>query len=126
MSSDSSSDNESVESRESSPFIAHNNNKNNIATTTKTVSESGTEDSAAEEEEEKPTFTKPTTVNTEQAFNDFYLRQATKEFANDLDKLRSASDFNARSVPMLVGALKQGGACFTKEERARVGVAMAK
>ncbi|KAK4542417.1 hypothetical protein LTR36_006874 [Oleoguttula mirabilis] len=59
----------------------------------------------------------------ERAFEDFYLRQATKEFANDLDKLRSASDFNAKSVPLLVGALKQGGAYFSREERVRIGSA---
>ena len=56
-----------------------------------------------------------------QAFDEFYLRQATKEFANDLDKLRSASDFWAGSVDVLVKALGQGRACFTAEERRRVG-----
>lgn len=54
------------------------------------------------------------------------MRQATKEFANDLDKLRSAGDFNDRSVSMLVDALKQGTRCFGEEERARAGRALAK
>lgn len=57
-----------------------------------------------------------------QAFENFYLRQSAKEFSDDLDKLRSANDFKGQSsVELLVGALKQGGACFSKEERMRVG-----
>lgn len=60
-------------------------------------------------------------TDPEQAFDDFYLKQATKEFANDLDKLRSAGDFKEGSVPVLIAALKQGRACFTAEERTRVG-----
>jgi len=44
------------------------------------------------------------------------------EFSDDLDKLRSTSDFKGQSsVELLVGALKQGGACFSKDERSRVG-----
>ncbi|KAK3718684.1 hypothetical protein LTR37_004901 [Vermiconidia calcicola] len=62
-------------------------------------------------------------VNPNQAFEDFYLKQATKEFANDLDKLRSAADFNDRSVPILVAALKQGTTCFKEEERIKIGEA---
>ncbi|SMY28946.1 unnamed protein product [Zymoseptoria tritici ST99CH_1A5] len=60
----------------------------------------------------------------EKAFSDFILRQTTNEFANDLDKLRSAGDFNERSVPMLVRALRQGTACFSVEERVAVGKAV--
>ncbi|KAK4553464.1 hypothetical protein LTR86_009521 [Recurvomyces mirabilis] len=62
-------------------------------------------------------------ANPEQAFRDFYLRQATREFANDLDKLRSAGDFGGKSIGLLVGALEQGGACFGVGERGRVAVA---
>ena len=69
---------------------------------------------------EQTTSTKPA-VSAEKAFEDFYLRQATKEFANDLDKLRNASDFNARSVPILIDALRQGKACLSQEETVRVG-----
>ncbi|EME77793.1 uncharacterized protein MYCFIDRAFT_33384, partial [Pseudocercospora fijiensis CIRAD86] len=55
-------------------------------------------------------------------FQAFYLRQATREFANDLDKLRSAGDFHQeKSVPLLISALKQGTACFSVEERRMVG-----
>ena len=60
-------------------------------------------------------------VDSEKAFEDFYLKQATKEFANDIDKLRSAPDFNERHVPVLIRALRQGTACFSREERVRVG-----
>lgn len=65
--------------------------------------------------------TPPKSTDPEKAFDDFYLKQATKEFSSDLDKLRSASDFNERSVPMIVAALKQGRACFSAEDRGRVG-----
>ena len=51
------------------------------------------------------------------------MKQATKEFANDLDKLRSAGDFNERSVPILIAALKQGTVCFSGEERVKIGKA---
>ncbi|KAK4613162.1 hypothetical protein CLAFUR0_13196 [Fulvia fulva] len=61
----------------------------------------------------------------EKAFEDFYLRSATKEFANDLDKLRSAGDFSDRSVSMLIRSLGQGTKCFTKEERVRIGASLA-
>ena len=63
----------------------------------------------------------PKILSPEEAYDEFYLRQATKEFANDLDKLRSASDFRAGSVDVLVKALGQGRACFTADERRRVG-----
>lgn len=54
------------------------------------------------------------------------MRQVTREFANDLDKLRAARDFNATtSVPILVEALRQGVACFGKDERIKVGRAAA-
>ncbi|KAK1067140.1 hypothetical protein LTR74_006682 [Friedmanniomyces endolithicus] len=74
-----------------------------------------------------PVFTKRTVLaNPEQAFEDFYLRQVTKEFANDLDKLRAANDFHGTgSIALLVGALRQGTACFGVEERVRVGAACA-
>ncbi|KAK0279598.1 hypothetical protein LTR35_000355 [Friedmanniomyces endolithicus] len=72
-------------------------------------------------------FTKrATTINPEQAFEDFYLRQVTKEFANDLDELRAANDFHGTgSIALLVGALRQGTACFGVKERVRVGRACA-
>ncbi|KAK5690454.1 hypothetical protein LTR97_012322 [Elasticomyces elasticus] len=87
---------------------------------------SDSSDSDSDAEEAEPVFTKRTVANPEHAFEDFYLKQATKEFANDLDKLRAAGDFNAtKSVPLLVAALRQGTACFGKEERRKIGAAVA-
>lgn len=57
----------------------------------------------------------------ETKFAEFYLRQITQEFADDLDKLRTASDFNDRSVELLIDSLQKGTACFDREERVRVG-----
>lgn len=51
------------------------------------------------------------------SFEDFYLQQITHEFADDLDKIRQASDFKERSLPVLVAALKQGASNYTEEER---------
>ncbi|TKA66982.1 hypothetical protein B0A49_07156 [Cryomyces minteri] len=59
--------------------------------------------------------------DAEEAFQQFYLRQVTAEFAEDLDKIRAAGDFSDRALPVLVGALRQGTACFSAEERRRVG-----
>jgi ribosome assembly protein 3 len=86
-------------------------------------SPSPSEEEANTDSNQEPRFTaKRPRKNTEQAFEDFYLQQVTKEFANDLDKLRSASDFRAaKSVPLLIAALKQGTACFGKDERVKVG-----
>ena len=50
-------------------------------------------------------------------FESLFLRQATKEFADDIDKLRKAGDFTDKSVPILVDALKQGASLFNEEER---------
>lgn len=58
----------------------------------------------------------------EEAFTSLYLRQITSEFSDDLDRIRSAGDFNgAASLGTLVDALKQGRACFGKEERVGIG-----
>ncbi|OCK84395.1 hypothetical protein K432DRAFT_378608 [Lepidopterella palustris CBS 459.81] len=53
-------------------------------------------------------------------FTSFYLRKVTLELADDLDKVRQSGDFNDRSLPMLVHALKQGESIFSREEKARV------
>lgn len=64
----------------------------------------------------------PAPTEPEEAFESFYLRQATREFADDLEKLRAASDFKeGRSVQLLVEALKQGAACFGTSEREKIG-----
>ena len=53
-------------------------------------------------------------------FESYYLKQITAEFADDIDKLRSAPDFSAQSVPILVQALRQGSKGFTDEEKEKV------
>ena len=53
-------------------------------------------------------------------FTSFYLQRATKEFAEDLDKVRNAEDFKADSIPFLVHALQQGAGLFSAEDQKRV------
>ena len=53
-------------------------------------------------------------------FEDWYLKQVTKEFADDIDKIRNAGDFSDKSVPILVAALKQGASLFSEKERRTV------
>lgn len=62
-----------------------------------------------------PTPKSETTQND--SFEDFYLQQITHEFADDIDKIRKASDFKEKSLPVLVAALKQGASIYTEEER---------
>lgn len=66
-----------------------------------------------------PTSKSETTAhNTDGSFEDFYLQQITNEFADDIDKIRQASDFKeTMSLPVLVAALKQGATIYTEEER---------
>ncbi|KAL8735553.1 MAG: hypothetical protein Q9166_000721 [cf. Caloplaca sp. 2 TL-2023] len=52
-------------------------------------------------------------------FETFYLKQVTTEFADDLDKLRSASDFSEKSVPILIDALKGTARTYSEEEKAK-------
>lgn len=54
------------------------------------------------------------------AFTSFYLQQATKEFAEDLDKARSADDFKGDALPLLIQALQQGTALFPSADQRRV------
>ncbi|KAI4130269.1 MAG: hypothetical protein LQ338_001806 [Usnochroma carphineum] len=53
-------------------------------------------------------------------FESFYLKQVTAEFADDLDKLRNASDFSEKSVPILIHALKATASVYSEEEKAKV------
>ncbi|KAH8661401.1 ribosome-assembly protein 3-domain-containing protein [Tricladium varicosporioides] len=57
------------------------------------------------------------------AFTKFYMQQATTEFAEDLDKLRQASDFKDDALPILIEALQQGTGMWDAEERRRVVLA---
>lgn len=42
------------------------------------------------------------------------------ELQDDLNKIRSAGDFKDSSIPILITALKQGEAVFSKEEKTRI------
>ena len=53
-------------------------------------------------------------------FESFYLQQVTTEFADDLDKIRNARDFNEKSLGVLIAALKQGASMYSEEERRKV------
>jgi ribosome assembly protein 3 len=54
------------------------------------------------------------------AFTQFYMQRATVEFAEDLDAVRNAGDFNGDALEILVHALQQGTNGFTEEEKRRV------
>jgi ribosome assembly protein 3 len=42
------------------------------------------------------------------------------ELEEDLDKIRSAGDFQDSSLPILISALKQGERIFSSEEKNRI------
>lgn len=46
-------------------------------------------------------------------FHDYYMKLVTTEFADDLDKLRKANDFNEKSLGVLINTLKQGSHVFS-------------
>ena len=58
--------------------------------------------------------------NEGEDFSQFYLRQVTAALADDLDKVRAASDFNDGKVGMLIRALRQGEEIFSPEEKRRI------
>ena len=53
-------------------------------------------------------------------FQAYYLRKITAEFSDELDALRSAKDFDATSLPLLVSTLQQGASIFSISEQRRV------
>ncbi|KAL8804524.1 MAG: hypothetical protein Q9182_002532 [Xanthomendoza sp. 2 TL-2023] len=53
-------------------------------------------------------------------FEAFYLKQITTEFADDLDKLRNASDFNDKSLTILIDGLKCTARTYSEEEKAEI------
>ena len=57
---------------------------------------------------------------TPKDFESFYLQQLTTEFADDLDRLRKANDFNQNTLPVLIEALKQTAKVYTEEEKEKV------
>jgi ribosome assembly protein 3 len=63
---------------------------------------------------------KQTDKDVDAAFTSYYLQRATQEFAEDLDKVRSADDFKSDSVAMLVHALQQGTSLFSADEKRKI------
>lgn len=61
--------------------------------------------------------TPKTAQQVEEEFTAYYLQRVTKEFAEDLDKVRSAEDFKNDALPLLISALGQGTALFSPEEQ---------
>ncbi|KAI1080284.1 ribosome-assembly protein 3-domain-containing protein [Whalleya microplaca] len=58
---------------------------------------------------------------TTQEFSSYYLQQCTKEFAEDLDKIRNADDFKGDAVAMLINSLQGGTSMFSAADQKRVG-----
>lgn len=57
---------------------------------------------------------------TTEDFTSYYLQQSTKEFAEDLDKIRSADDFKGDALPMLIQSLQQGTSMFSAADQKRI------
>lgn len=57
------------------------------------------------------------------AFRKYYMQHATLEFAEDLDRIRGADDFNDSALPTLVSALEAGTAVFPIEDQRRIVMA---
>jgi ribosome assembly protein 3 len=78
--------------------------------------------SSSESPEPATVLSKPQVVpaKIDEDFDAIYIRKITTELADDLDKVRSAQDFKANSIPMLIHALKQGESLFSAEEKRRV------
>jgi len=53
-------------------------------------------------------------------FETYYLQRATKELAEDLDKVRNAPDFKPESIQILVNALRQGASTFSPSDQERI------
>jgi ribosome assembly protein 3 len=57
------------------------------------------------------------------AFTKFYMKRATAEFSEDLDRLRGADDFKDDALPLLINALQQGTSLFSIGEQKRIVMA---
>ncbi|KAJ3577758.1 hypothetical protein NPX13_g2806 [Xylaria arbuscula] len=68
----------------------------------------------------------PKPQKTEADFTAYYLHQSTKEFAEDLDKIRTADDFKSRdALSMLIRSLQQGTSMFSAADQKRIAEAAA-
>jgi ribosome assembly protein 3 len=61
-----------------------------------------------------------TNAEVSAAFTKYYMQRATKEFAEDLDRVRGADDFKDDALPILVNSLQQGTSVFSIEEQRRI------
>ncbi|KAK4696097.1 ribosome assembly protein 3, partial [Lecanoromycetidae sp. Uapishka_2] len=85
--------------------------------------ESKTSSPEAEKQEIETSDDSPKSESTpapNESFESYYLRRVTAEFADDIDKIRNASDFTEKSVPVLIQTLKQGAYSFSEEEKERI------
>lgn len=64
--------------------------------------------------------TPPTDTQISEEFTRYYMQRVTEEFAEDLDVIRTADDFQNSAFPLLVHALQQGTAMFSIEDKRRV------
>ena len=61
-----------------------------------------------------------TDVEVSTAFTKYYMQRATKEFSEDLDRIRASDDFRDDAIPLLINALQQGTSIFSIEEQRRI------
>lgn len=70
--------------------------------------------------------TGPTDQAAQDAFTAHYMSKVAAEFAEDLDKIRSARDFkDESSLAILLDALRQGTKGFALAEQVRIGRGLA-
>jgi ribosome assembly protein 3 len=53
----------------------------------------------------------------------YYMQRLVKEFAEDLDAVRTADDFSDSSLPVLLQALQKGVSTFSEHEVQRLAAA---
>jgi ribosome assembly protein 3 len=64
--------------------------------------------------------TPPTDTQISEEFTRYYMQRVTEEFAEDLDAIRTADDFQDSAFPLLVHALQQGTSVFSIDGKRRV------
>ncbi|KAI9052550.1 hypothetical protein LZ554_003893 [Drepanopeziza brunnea f. sp. 'monogermtubi'] len=83
--------------------------------------------SSSSEETPEPTSSlsnnELTDAQISKEFTQFYMERATREFEDDLEKLRTSEDFKSESLPILIAALQAGASLFSAAEKRRVVVA---
>jgi len=67
-----------------------------------------------------PQTAPPTDAQISEDFTRYYMQRATEEFAEDLNAIRTADDFQDSALPILVHALQQGTSIFSIEDKRRI------